>query len=384
MKKTGIILLTLIIIDLGLISCINQPNQQVEETFYFVTKLGNDTLAVEKITQYPDSITATALLRSPRLQLVSYGYSTSADKEIYRAVSQNPLNNEVINTELAEWKKDSLYVRLRNGEIEKLIAAEKAVIPFVDMIHWPFEIMLKNGLGLEEGAELEQQVWSGTRTFKFKVKKISADSMAIIHPSRGAMGVKIDENGALLELDASQTTRKLLVTRHETINFDEIQNSFIQAEKSGKGIGALSGRGNTTKTVLGVSYEIDFGTPSKRGREIWGSLVKYGERWRTGANRATHFKIDTPIQINELKVPAGEYTLFTIPFDETCELIVNKQTGQNGRTYDPAKDLGRVEMSSSELPAPVESFTIDIIERDSKAFLSLQWDMKSYEVELKK
>jgi hypothetical protein len=384
MKKAGTVLLTLITISLGLISCNDQSNQEAQETFYFVTRLGVDTLAVERIILYPDSIAATALLRSPQLQLISYGYSVSPNNQVYRAVSQDPMDDKAINTEIAEWKNDSLNVRLRNGEIEKSIAAVKDIVPFVDMIHWPFELMLKNAYALEIGGEVEQQVWSGTSTFKFKVKKISSDSMAIIHPSRGAMGVSVNETGGLLKLDASQTTRKLLVTRYDTLNFEEVQNSFIRSEKSGKGIGALSGSGNTTKTVLGVSYEINYGTPSKRGREIWGSLVKYGERWRTGANRATHFKINTPIQINELMVPAGEYTLFTIPYDETCELIINKQTGQNGRTYDPAMDLGRVEMISSDLPAPVESFTIDIIERNNKAFLSLQWDMKSYEVELKK
>ena len=88
--------------------------------------------------------------------------------------------------------------------------------------------------------------------------------------------------------------------------------------------------------------------------------------------------------LGDLPVPAGEYTLFSIPGENSLTLIVNTQTGQNGRSYDESLDLGRVEMTAIELAEPVEVFSIDIIEKDGTAYLSLQWDDKAYEVEILK
>ena len=81
-------------------------------------------------------------------------------------------------------------------------------------------------------------------------------------------------------------------------------------------------------------------------RKIWGGLVPYGKVWRTGADEATLLITQQPIMIADTTIPAGAYTLFTLPADDgTCKLIVNKQIGQWGLQYDPKQDLaawGRV------------------------------------------
>src|SRR5690606_2233295 len=112
----------------------------------------------------------------------------------------------------------------------------------------------------------------------------------------------------------------------------------------------------------GAEIEIDYGTPRKRGREIWGALVPFGEVWRTGANQATHFRTSRDLVFgagaDTLVVPAGTYTLFSIPQPDGGVLIINRQTGQTGTAYDPARDLGRVTLTSRPLPEMVERFTI--------------------------
>src|SRR5687767_13625148 len=104
----------------------------------------------------------------------------------------------------------------------------------------------------------------------------------------------------------------------------------------------------TNKTVT-----INYSAPSKRGRAVMGSLVPYGKVWRTGANAATTLTTTTDLMIGSLHVPAGKYTLFTIPGEREWTLIVNKQTGQWGTNYDQKQDLGRVKMTVKPLKAPV-------------------------------
>ncbi|HVG25448.1 MAG TPA: DUF2911 domain-containing protein [Thermoanaerobaculia bacterium] len=115
---------------------------------------------------------------------------------------------------------------------------------------------------------------------------------------------------------------------------------------------------------------IDYSAPSKRDRVIFGKLVPYGEVWRTGANAATTLTTNADLMIGSLHVPAGTYTLYSIPGEKEWTLIVNKQTGQWGTKYDEKQDLGRVKMKiASPLKKPVEQFVIGIDKT-----LSFTWD----------
>jgi hypothetical protein len=112
-------------------------------------------------------------------------------------------------------------------------------------------------------------------------------------------------------------------------------------------------------SLAGHTITVDYGAPSMRGRKILGGLLPYDKVWRTGANEATTLKTDVNLKIGDLGVPAGTYTLYSIPAKGGWTLIVNKQTGQWGTVYDQSKDLGRVKMSEGVLPSsPVETFQI--------------------------
>jgi hypothetical protein len=88
--------------------------------------------------------------------------------------------------------------------------------------------------------------------------------------------------------------------------------------------------------------------------------------WRTGANAATQFTTPQPITLAGLALPAGTYTLWTIPHVRGVDLVVNRQVGQWGTQYDPAHDLGRAPMTADSLASPVEAFTIAIEARDAR------------------
>src|SRR5665213_298636 len=106
----------------------------------------------------------------------------------------------------------------------------------------------------------------------------------------------------------------------------------------------------TSVQLNGKSVTIDYNAPHMRGRKIMGGLVPYGEEWRTGANPATTLKTSANLKIGTLDVPAGTYTIYTLPTADQWLLIVNKQNGQWGTIYNQNQDLGRTPMKSTPCP----------------------------------
>ena len=124
----------------------------------------------------------------------------------------------------------------------------------------------------------------------------------------------------------------------------------------------------------GKTVTIAYSRPYVKGRKIFGGLVPYGEVWRTGANAATSLKTDMDLTIGGTAVPAGSYTLYTIPNESGWNLIINKQTGQWGTNYDEKLDLGRVDMKVSKNASPTEQFTISFDKTGANAAtLKLDW-----------
>ena len=142
-----------------------------------------------------------------------------------------------------------------------------------------------------------------------------------------------------------------------------------------------SPRDTARATVGGAQVMVDYGRPYMRGRTIMGGLVPYGRVWRTGANEATHLVTSADLRIGETTVPAGTYTLYTLPGETEWQLIVNRQTGQWGTQYDEAQDLARIPLRVSRTPAPVEQFTFHVQPRgEREGTLVLEWENTRVEV----
>ena len=349
----------------------------------FVTRLGSDTLVVERVVRSPRGVEADVAMRVPRTTRTRYvlDLSPSGNLERMEAVTFDTTGGgkTPIRRQLVTRAGDSLRIETVAGEqrTTRSVAADGGVLPFIDMVHWPYEIALMRfrsaGIG-EKG----QPLLTGARVSNFALARVGGDSMTITHPSRGTMRVHSDASGRLLALDAGATTRKLTVERRPWMPIDDIVRRWTAMDAAGKSLGALSGRGESTSKVGGATITLDYGTPAKRGRTIWGALVPFGTVWRTGANEATHFETDRDLVFgtggDTLFVPAGRYTLFSIPERDGGLLIINKETGQAGTAHDPAQDLGRVRLATRPLSSPVEVFTIKAETDGGAHLLHLQWD----------
>ncbi|WP_373515513.1 DUF2911 domain-containing protein [Persicitalea sp.] len=135
------------------------------------------------------------------------------------------------------------------------------------------------------------------------------------------------------------------------------------------------------------NVEVYYNRPSKKGREIFGGLVPYGEVWRTGANEATTFTTETELVIDNKLLPAGKYTLWTIPERDKWTVIFNKKEYSWGINFDgtsirePEADVLKVEVPTQTMDAPVEMFTIDFDQ--SVPAMQMAWDKTKISVPIK-
>ena len=125
----------------------------------------------------------------------------------------------------------------------------------------------------------------------------------------------------------------------------------------------------------GKSIKTAYSSPRMKGRKIYGDLVPFGQVWRTGANDATTFVTSSDVVVGGKDVPAGSYTLFTVPNADKWTLIISRKTGEWGIPYKYESDeLARVDMKVSKLPAPVENFTIAYDKSGNGCTLRIDWE----------
>jgi hypothetical protein len=122
--------------------------------------------------------------------------------------------------------------------------------------------------------------------------------------------------------------------------------------------------GNTTITI-------DYSRPSVKGRQVWSELAPYGKVWRTGANEATTFEVNNDVKVEGKALPAGKYSLFTIPGANEWTVIFNKQSGQWGTEHDEKQDALRVTVKPKKAPKMTEQFTINV---DNKGTVAMLWE----------
>jgi hypothetical protein len=135
----------------------------------------------------------------------------------------------------------------------------------------------------------------------------------------------------------------------------------------------------------GKSVTVDYSSPRLKGRHVGQELAPYGQVWRTGANEATTFVTTADITVGGTAVPAGSYTLFTIPNKDKWVLIISKKTKEWGTNYPgPSDDLARIDMKVSTLPSPVENFTISFEKSGNGGTMNLDWETSRASVSIAK
>lgn len=363
----------------ALAACVAAPAAAQQESGSFVVRLGNDTVAFEQFVRTPRHLSSHLVTRSPRTVLRRINADLRADGSVQRLVMHSQVLNDptllpqVVTIRLGG---DSADVRIARGDTVRnlRVATPNGAWPWIGDSYAVAEQALRAARGMRRDSLVLPLVAPGaSNTVPGTYRRLGRDS-ASLRTGAGESRIRTDAVGRVLGVASPNSTRQVTVERIVAAPAVEVAGRFAAAERTGRGMGTLSPRDSVVASIGGASVSVAYGRPARRGRQIAGGVVPWDQVWRTGANNATAFRTDRDLLFGATRVPAGSYTLFSLPRRDGWQLIVNRQTGQWGTEYHPEQDLARIPMQARTLTGePVEQFTIRVQPDGQGGAIVMSW-----------
>ena len=345
---------------------------QQSDSAAFIIRLGTDTTIIERYIRTPDQLVVEAVQRSPTTSVhrlvVDVNRSGAVSRAVY-AVSQPNASQHTLERTITFAGDSANVVTVQQGASRTQSAAARDAIPLAGPFYAPYELAIMRALSRAKGDSVA--LLSGTNVVRIPVARVGRDSVTLSNQFGEPMRAHVDAAGRILHLHTPAFTT---VERIRWVDLDALVREFAARDATGKGLGMLSPR-HTYRTSVGqANVWVDYSRPAARGRPVWGRLVPFGAVWRTGANEAAHFATDRTLQLGDITLEPGTYTLFLLPTETDMTLIVNRGTGMSGLERDSAQDLGRVKLDRQTLDQPVESFIIEVQQTTAGGVLAFAWD----------
>jgi hypothetical protein len=375
-----------------LVSCDKPP----AEHYGFVTQLGHDTIAVESVTRQGNTLTSDEVDRFPRVRVRHTVIRLNTDGSIRHLVMNIHTPSEPANQNerkvIADVTPESVHISKTDGTgtLNRDFATSGGIIvahvpQMYSLYELYFAAALKHAAAAkpEAGSTVEMRQFYIDREFdrfplgRGHVRPLEGGRVEITHDWLSGTGeATVDSGYHMLAYSGVRTTYKVTVNRLATPpDVKSIADRFEARENKAGIVKELSVRDTMHAQIGNVMFTVDYGRPLLRGRKLLGDVLPYDRVWRTGANAATQFTTSALINLGGLQVPAGTYTLWTVPHTDEVDLIVNRQTGQWGTEYNASRNLGKARITTHTSTAPVEEFTISIIADDAKhGTLVMEWD----------
>lgn len=368
------------------------------ERYGFVTVLGRDTVAVESVVRAPGSFTSDEVDQWPAVRLRHTEMTLAPDGTIRHMVMDVRTPNASVPARrarrvTADMTRDSVRISIRDSSGVKDTAfatGGEITVPHVSMMYGVIELEIATAINRGMAAHMAQG--DSVPFHQFYPDRDIGPSFVLhsgwVHPLAGGKvelwhdwlsgiaDVTVDSSGRMLTYSGQRSTYKVEVKRVTPApDVPAMGEELAAREKATGGIKEVSVRDTARAAIGGAAFTVDYGRPRARGRKLLGDVIDYDDVWRTGANAATQFRTSKPITLAGLVLPAGMYTLWTVPHkDGSAELIVNKETGQWGTDYDRSKNLGRAALRVESAKAPMDEFTISIVPSDARrGTLVMEW-----------
>jgi hypothetical protein len=352
-----------------------------DEAGGFVVTLGRDTVGAERYTRSKDRIEVFQVGRAPRVLRRHYVYDVANGVMTHVAMVVTPPGSETPTQTIdARLDGDSLRGEVKTGTnppVRSAVFVGQGALIVASSSPWAGYESLMPGFLKSKADTLGGRMYfvGASNTERYHLTRVGKDSVRIANTHDDVYVAKVDKKGRITGTRPVSGTQKFAITRVDKLDLDALVASYAAREQAGAGVGILSPRDSVkVANAGGAAISIDYGRPAKRGRQVMGNLVPYGEVWRTGANAATQFRTDKPLDFGGTVVPAGFYTLWSLVTPTSWKLIVNGETGQWGTAHKAEKDLYTLEMKMSSLPQVVERFTISIEPGATGGVLNLDWD----------
>ncbi len=361
-----------------LIAALAVPAVLPAQTGQFLVRLGRDTLALERYTRTADRLEGEQVVRSPRtvhrLYTATFGPGGVVERFelITHNVSGGPGPTERRAT--ATFSGDTAVMTIPRGDstVTMRVKTGPGALPYIGQLYALVEEVARRARAAGTDRYTVTMLPLGTdEPWNVEVKRLGADSLTIQLGPIGPLRMRVDERGTLLGISGAGSTMQVDVERvaEGALDFAALGKSFAP-----RSLGTLSPPDSVRASAAGATLAVRYSRPSMRGRVIFGNVVPWNKVWRTGANEATVLETSADLSMAGTKVPAGKYTLWTIPAPGGWTLIVNKNTGQWGTEYDAQYDLARLDMKVEPLRQPVEQFTIAIEPKGKGGVLKLEWE----------
>src|SRR6185503_5769015 len=306
---------------------------------YIVTRLGTDTVAVERFTRSSSKLEGDLLLKYPRVRTIHYLADLGAKGEIkslttsVRRPGTDP-NGPPAMQSVTRFADTTAVIEIqRNGKPDTTVSGKKSyhggVAPMLGVeptSYGIYEQLLASAKLGRDSVSYALIAPGGGPTPSIILRRRGADSVAFnstFFPGWIEVA-RVDSRGRIEGIDATATTIKTIAQRVPSLEFDNVVKGWAAAEAARGGTtGQMSPPDTVRSSIGGANLVVAYSRPFKRGRVIFGNIVPWNQVWRTGANAATMFTTDKDLAFGTTVIPAGKYTLWTVPTQTGGKLIFN-------------------------------------------------------------
>lgn len=338
------------------------PSAATAQEGVIVYTLGRDTVAIEQFTRAGNRLTGEMVSRSATaVTRTKYEMTLGADgRPASMVLRRSQGDGSPIPGAPTEYRFGFLADRVTRetvwpDRIPGIAVAVSNAFPALPVfMYGPLELLQALGRTRAKIDSLPTLGLGGNALGFVGLEPLGGDSARL----RGGfypMLLRFDRQGRLQSVDGSLTTNKVMGARAAAaVNFAALSAAM-------RPIGALSPRQAAQAMFAQGPIIISYGSPAVRGRTVWGgTLVPFDSTWRLGANEATHLATSKTIQLGDMTLAPGMYTLWVQHTRAGTFLVVNRQAGQWGTVYDSKQDVGRVAMEVANTPEHVENLTITV------------------------
>ena len=373
MQPKNLLLPTLLFISL-----FSLAQNKREDSGYIIYTLGKDTIEITHYRLTGDDFIATVVQRAnSNVNKIKGKFFPSGELQYMEGFRYKPVigkDSLLLLTFRFYQKGDSTYFEEKSGNsIYRRKDSGRAMVNY-----WPYvqmNVILANYAPKNVGDSIvSNHIIGDLPPAKFVMKRIADRKLTAYSRVMGPFTLYLNEKGKVESLDATGSSYNVKGTIVPRLNLDSIILSYARREEKFGPFG-WPNKSDSIQTVIGnSSIKINYTRPSMRGRVIFGEVVPWNRYWRTGANQATKITTSYPLYFNGKILPAGVYSVLTMPSQTGWTMMFNKEANIWGTDYNSAHDVLRVPMQVEQLKEPVELMTIEVVPTAKGGAINVIWE----------
>lgn len=368
----------LLLAGLLLFSVFMTAQNKHQDSGYIIYTLGKDTIEIAHYRLTGDDFIATVVQRAnSNVNKIKGKFFPNGELQYMEGYRYKPVigkDSILLLTFRFYQNGDSTYFEEKSDKsIYRRKDSGRAMVNY-----WPYvqmNVILANYAPKNVGDSIvSNHIVGDLPPAKFVMKRIADRKLTAYSRVMGPFILYLNEKGKVESLDATGSSYNVKGTIVQRLNLDSIILSYARREEKFGPFG-WPNKSDSVQTVIGNSaIKINYTRPSMRGRVIFGEVVPWNRYWRTGANRATKITINHPLDFNGKMLPAGEYSIFTLPSQAGWTMIFNKEANIWGTDYNSAHDVLRVPMQVEQLKEPIELMTIEVAPTAIGGTINVIWE----------